>query len=271
MLQAAAMAAPEGFTDADLEKIAKFKAFEKVQHVTDERKKAQLTTARSLRRNETGAPFNVAAACTARSESLPKDIVCAATDPACPKNYNRGLGVPVVLAAPGELFWFAVAHRKGALNAATPEVDPAAVIDEVTLQDRLLRDEFRSVEQRAEAPAVQAAKILADLEAQRRILEERIVQQCEELARRQAHVDAAKAKTEEFLASRSEAWREALLAGTPEASLAAAARAAAEAETRRPEIHTNEDIRRAAASDVGPGCFTIGPGGQPVRLKERRS
>ncbi len=259
-------------TDAELEKFERLLERKKAKETAVERERLGLTTEPTLRRNETGKPFYFTSGCTAGDRDRPKEIRCDGSGVACRqalKSSSRPTDSP--LAAPGELFWVPAGHRKGTLNAATPEIDPASVADEPTAQDRLVLGELRAFKQGAEGPANQAARTLADLEAQEKILAERKAQQREEVERRQSHVRAAEAKIEEFLSSLSEKARESLLAGSAEAALEAAKRAAAEEARRSPEIHTVDDLRRAAAGDPGPAAYIIGPGGQPVRLKAGRS
>lgn len=262
---AAATPAPEGFTDAEWEKFERFQAEKERRRIAAERVKAGLTTEKLLLRNETGNPLSLPLGCSIDAHNPEEKIRCDASDPACRLRASKPL------AAPEELFWVPAGHRKGVLvNPALSEVDPGSVEDEPAAQDRLLLEELRAFEQRAQAPANQAARTLQDLEAQKRILIEKIAEQEAELNRRRSHVEAAKAKSEEFLSSRSEAWREALLGGAPEAALEAARRAADEVERRRPEIHTTDDLRRAQSGETRTTAFKMGANG-PEPLPVRHS
>ncbi len=237
---------PEGFSDAEWQKFERFQAAKEAQRIKTEREKARLTTRAILHRNETGSPLSLPRGCTLKDDLLAKELRCDGTDPA-----DRLAGQKPA-AAPGEPFWVPKGHHDRP-GPALPELDPASVADEPTLQDRLLLGELRSVKQGAEGPATQADRILKDLVAQRQILDDRIAQQRVELARRQSHVEGAEAKIQEFLSSHSEPWRAALLGGAAEASLEGIKLAADEAERRRPECHTVDDIRRATADRPGHG------------------
>lgn len=250
---------PEGFSDEEFARFEKFQAAREAKLTAAEREKVGLATEASLRRNETGNPVSLPFGCSFEAYNLATEIRCDGADPACRLRASKPL------AAPGELFWVPIGHRKGILNPALPEIDPASVTDEPTAQDRLLLGELRSFEQRAEGPATQATRNRADLEAQKQVLIEKIAQQQAELDRRRAHVEAVKAKSEEFLGSRSEAWRAALLGGAAEVSLEAIKQAAAEAERRRPQVHSLRDLKRAAqADDGGPRAYGVGGVRLPV-------
>lgn len=262
---AVATATPEGFTDLEWEKFERFQIAKEAKRIKAEREKAGLTTRATLRRNETGSPLSLPRGCSLKDDLLAKDLRCAGSDPVC-----RLAGQKPV-AAPGEFFWTPAGHYDRP-DPALSEADPGSVGDESTLQDRLVLGEFRSVEQRAEGPATLAARTLADLEAQKRILEDRILQQHEEVDRRRSHVEAAKAKTEEFLNAHSEAWRKALLGGAAEASLESI-RQAGEANADRGHVGTMDQLRRSQGGDVGgPAAFAMsGANGQPVKLPVDRS
>jgi hypothetical protein len=258
---AAATETPEGFSDAEWQKFERFEAAKKAKRIEAEREKAALTTAPKVHRNESSEPYLFASGCTAGDELLPKDVACDGTGAGCRQRRNKPL------AAPGETFRLPAGHRRIA-NPALPEVDPASVANEPTAQDRLLLGELRSVEQRADVSATLAARTLADLTAQERILQDRKLQQQEELDRRRSHVEAAKAKTEEFLGPHSEVWCTTILGGAPEAALETAKRAA---DADRGHVGTMADLRRNQAGDEGPGCFTTDARGNPVRLKVSQS
>jgi hypothetical protein len=255
---------PEGFSDAEWARFEKFQATKEARRIAGEREKANLTTRAILRRNESGAPFPFTSGCTAGDELLPKEIRCDGSDPGCRQRRSKPL------AAPGEVFQVPPGHRRIA-NPSLPEVDPASVSDAPSASDRLVRGELRSIKEGAEGPATQADRTLTDLKAQRQILDDRILQQQAELDRRRSHVEVAAAKIEEFLGSRSAAWRAALLGGAAEASLESIRQAEDAAERRRPECHTVDDIRRAQAGDVGSPAFAMDSSGRPVRLKVGRS
>jgi hypothetical protein len=259
----AATATPEGFSDAEWGKFERFQAAKEARRIAAEREKAHLTTRAILRRNESGAPFPFTSGCTAGDELLPKEICCDGTGAGCRQRRNKPL------TAPGETFRVPAGHRRIA-NPALPEVDPASVGEEPTTQDRLVLGELRSVKQGAEGPATQADRTLTDLKAQRQILNDRILQQQAELDRRRSHVEAAAAKVEEFLSSRSAVWREALLSGAPEASLESIRQAA---DANKGFVGTMDQLlRRSREGDAaGPAAFVMGAGGQPVKLRTDRS
>jgi len=259
---AAATPAPEGFTDAEFQKFERFQAEKERRRIAAERFKAGLSTERLLFRNETGNPRNLPYGCTLDAHDLAKEIRCDGLDPACRLRASK----PV--AAAGELFWMPPGHHQGAINPALPEIDPASVADGPTVQDRLALSELRAAKEAVERPAIQAEKTEADLEAQERILAERKLQQRAEV-RRRSHVQAAEVRINEFLSSRSEAWRTTILGGAAEASLESVRQAA---DADRGHVGTMDQLRRSQAGDVGgPAAFMSGASGQPVKLPVDRS
>ena len=192
---------------------------------------------------------------------MAKEIACDGADPV-----DR-LRASKPTAAPGELFWVPPGHHQ-AVNTALPKVDPLSVADEPTVQDRLALGELRAAKEAVERPAIQAEKTEADLEAQERILAERKLQQRAEV-RRRSHVQAAEVRINEFLSSRSEAWRTTILGGAAEASLESVRQAA---DADRGHVGTMDQLRRSQAGDVGgPAAFMSGASGQPVKLPVDRS
>jgi len=257
---AAATPAPEGFTDAEWERFERFQAEKERRRIAAERFKAGLSTEKLLLRNETGGPLTLPRGCTQGAHELAKEIACDGADPV-----DR-LRASKPTAAPGELFWVPPGHHQ-AVNTALPKVDPLSVADEPTVQDRLALGELRAAKEAVERPAIQAEKTEADLEAQERILAERKLQQRAEVARRRSHVQAVDVKINEFLSSRSEAWRTTILGAAAEASLESIRQAA---DTDRGHVGTMDQLRQAGGVG-GPAAFMSGANGQPVKLRVDRS